>query len=235
LNRSGKDAAQHRAGTRLRSPWVWLVLGAVAAIVVFVALPAGVAAFFVDTPEDDDLASAVDELSSRGWLAGFADGSLRLDAPITRQQFAKVLALALGISVTEADVCPFPDVWSSGPESLYPDNYIGALARLGLVVGHDGGCFAPDGAVTLGQARLMLSRASLLMDPHLPAAVLPDLPGPAVGSDAPLTRSQAAYLVVGLLTRVLERSEPRPGEGEISGVVRELHGEVWGPRSQVRS
>jgi len=39
-----------------------------------------------------------------------------------------MLVLALQLPVTEDDVCPFVDVGISGPETLYPDNYIAVAA-----------------------------------------------------------------------------------------------------------
>jgi len=95
---------------------------------------------------------------------GFGDGRFRPDEPVTRQQFAKMLALAMRIPVSEEDACPFSDVAPSGPGSLYPDNYIAALWRESIVTGvtstAGSGLFKPGDQISLAQLITMCTRAS---------------------------------------------------------------------------
>lgn len=95
---------------------------------------------------------------------GFGDGRFWPDKPVTRQQFAKMLALAMRIPVSEEDACPFSDVAPSGPDSLYPDNYVAALWREGIVTGvHStagSGLFKPGDPISLAQLITMCTRAS---------------------------------------------------------------------------
>ena len=204
-------------------------MGAIAFIAALAAPLAEAAAAFPDVPPAHDFAPAIEDLAARGCVTGFSDGGFRPEAWMTRQQFAKVLALTLGLPVTEADVCPFADVRRAGPETLYPDNFVGALAVRGIVAGTARGDFAPDSPVTLGQAQAMLARAARVVDPGFSPDSLPRLPGAPVDPGAPLTRAQAAYLLAELLAHVLEPTVPEPGAEAVSGVVREARGTASGP------
>ncbi|GAB4260996.1 MAG: hypothetical protein Kow00122_17920 [Thermoleophilia bacterium] len=109
---------------------------------------------------------AIEVLAQLGVLSGFGDGLFRPDAPVTRQQFAKMIVLAMRIPVSEADVSPFGDVPVSGPGSLYPDNYVAAVAREGITQGTKaavpGGkpLFRPGASITLAQVVTMMTRAA---------------------------------------------------------------------------
>ena len=70
-----------------------------------------------------------------------------------------MLVLTAGLPVSEADVCPFPDVAVSGPDALYPDNYIAVSASSGLAKGVGGGRFDPWANVSRAQVVTMTVRA----------------------------------------------------------------------------
>src|SRR5512145_1030892 len=73
-----------------------LVLGA--ALLVFAG-----AFSFPDMASNHPYAAAVDELSDRGVINGFVDGTFGPEKAVTRQQFAKMIVLTLGLPVSEAD------------------------------------------------------------------------------------------------------------------------------------
>jgi|GEM_PF-3386124 len=121
---------------------------------------------FTDVPLGHPAHHAAEILAARGLLTGYPDGDggrlLRPDEPVTRAQFTKLLVLTLGIGTSESDLCPFVDVESSGPDSLYPDNFIASAFRAGLVLGLPGAPprFDPYAAVTRRQAVAMIARGS---------------------------------------------------------------------------
>lgn len=229
LDRPDAETTRLRPRFRRRACWLALAAGVVTLTAVLTVSSLGAAAIFTDVPADHEFAAAIEDLSDRGWLAGFTDGTFRPDALMTRQQFSKALALTLGLRVTEADVCPFADVREGGPHTLYPDNYLGALAGLGVVTGTETGVFRPHDPVMRWQVELMLARAISLIDSGSSFEQLSPLPEPAPGQGDPLTRGQVAYLLAELLACVIERSTPGPGAGEVNGVVRETDGPVTGP------
>ena len=79
-----------------------------AAIVVLALTGSAVALTFTDVPDNHPYRVAITDLASRQIINGFADGSFKPDASVTRQQFAKMIVKTLGIAVTGTEVCPFP-------------------------------------------------------------------------------------------------------------------------------
>lgn len=149
---------------------------------------------FADVPLGHPAHDAAEILAARGLLTGYPDGRgghlLRPDEPVTRAQFTKLLALTLGIAVSEADLCPFVDVERSGPDSLYPDNFIAAAFRAGLAMGLPGEPprFAPYALVTRRQAVTMVTRGAPEGDWSIP------------GDEwTPATRGETVILLASLL------------------------------------
>jgi len=146
------------------------VLGACVAVVaaaVFLVQPQPVLAAtsgFTDVGSSHPYRVQIETLAQLGIIAGYADGTFRPDASVTRQQFAKMVVEAMRIAVSESDVCAFGDVKRSGPNGLYPDNYVAAAAREGIAtgyVGSSGPLFRPDAPITLAQLITMGARAAI--------------------------------------------------------------------------
>jgi hypothetical protein len=114
---------------------------------------------FPDVPPSHQYYEAITDLASRGIIGGYASGSFGPSAPVTRQQFAKMIVLAGGYSVSERDYCYFWDVQKSGPDGLYPDNYVAVCASKGITTGKTAGSFDPYGAITRQQVVTMVVRA----------------------------------------------------------------------------
>ena len=153
------------------------------------------APLFSDVGKDNPAFSAVQALAKRRVVSGYPDplGGLPLfrpDAPVSRAQFAKMIVGALGLPVSETDLCPFVDVPVSGPGNLYPDNFVAVAARAGLTLGVsvDPPLFDPYGNVTRGQALLMAERAAPGLDAGIPGDPW-----------APATRAEVATLLALLL------------------------------------
>ncbi|MCL4554138.1 MAG: S-layer homology domain-containing protein, partial [Actinobacteria bacterium] len=115
---------------------------------------------FTDVSTTHPYKTAIDALSSAHIIDGYPDGSFKPSALVTRQQFAKMIDLTLGVSVTEDDVCSFGDVDVSGPGNLYPDNYVAAAAREGITTGVTLSLFKPWDNITRAQVMTMVVRAA---------------------------------------------------------------------------
>ncbi|MHB9115391.1 MAG: S-layer homology domain-containing protein [Thermoleophilia bacterium] len=108
----------------------------------------------------------IEVLAQLGIVGGFADGTFRPDVAVSRQQFAKMIVLAMRIPVSEADVSPFADVLLTGPETLYADNYAAAVAREGITTGTRAGTatskplFSPGAHITVAQVVTMMTRGA---------------------------------------------------------------------------
>jgi len=74
-------------------------------------------------------------LASRNIIEGYANGDFGPGAPVTRQQFAKMIVLTCGYPVSENDVCYFTDVVKGDATSLYPDNFVAVCAAKGITTG----------------------------------------------------------------------------------------------------
>jgi subtilisin family serine protease len=163
----------------------------------------------------------IDYLAGLGVVSGSADGFFYPRDPLKRQQFAKMIILALGYLVTENDTCPFGDV-SHTAGVLYPYHYVAVAWKQGITLGTKPGYFSPYAALTRAQMITMVARAANLPDPpvdfqtsfpnfssvHYPyarkaanAGLLDALVGMGPGYDfmAPASRGETCALLYALL------------------------------------
>jgi hypothetical protein len=125
--------------------------------------PAG----FNDVPTSHPYYAQITYLAARHVVGGFPDGSFQPDLAVTRQQFAKMIVLALGYPVSLADVCPFSDVTGglSSTDPLYPDHYVAVCFAHKITEGTSPGRFSPYGNMTRAQLITMVTRTAGLPDP----------------------------------------------------------------------
>jgi micrococcal nuclease len=102
---------------------------------------------------------AIAELSARGIIDGYSDGTFGPDDPVWRQHFAKMIVLTLGLPVVEGNSSPFLDV-PRDPNNLYPDDYIRVAASYGIATGYLDGTFRATNNVTRAQVIAMVVRAT---------------------------------------------------------------------------
>ncbi len=140
---------------------------AAAVAVAFVLLQPGIAgaqaASFKDVGASNPYRVQIETLAQLGIIDGYSDGTFRPNATLTRQQLAKMVILAMRLPVSEDDKSPFGDVAKSTDLELYPDNYVAAAAREGIVNGYagtDGPVFKPTAPVTVAQLVTMGTRAA---------------------------------------------------------------------------
>ena len=140
---------------RFRRPAALVLLLALLAVLAF---PAAALAFS-DVPSDYRYATAIDELAEIHVISGYSDGTFRPGETVTRQQFAKMIVLALDLPVSEGDTCDFWDVAKSAPGTLFPDHYVAVAAARSITKGVTATSFAPLSDVGRAQVITMAVRA----------------------------------------------------------------------------
>lgn len=106
---------------------------ALAASGVAVVAPAAVEASFKDLKTTDYFYNDILNLQQRGVIQGFADGTFRPNAEVTRGQAAKILAGALGLDTVNVTDPGFKDI----PKTHQYYGAIAALANAGIISGYE--------------------------------------------------------------------------------------------------
>ncbi|MGE7914466.1 S-layer homology domain-containing protein [Lysinibacillus xylanilyticus] len=110
---------------------------------------------FTDVDYTKEYGTAVKDLAARGIIKGYADGTFKPFADVTRGQASKILAGLLGLDTKNVVDPQFTDVKPS-------DEYYGAIAALenaGITVGLADGSFGINQAITREQLAQMLTTA----------------------------------------------------------------------------
>ncbi|NLG52783.1 MAG: DUF3520 domain-containing protein [Clostridiales bacterium] len=151
--------------------------------------------------------TAVEHLIELGVMEGYPDGSLGLEKPVTRAEFAKMIVLAA--SLTPQDIPKFVDV----SETHWAYEYIGAAADAGIIGGFGDGTFKPDDNVTYEQAIKMVTLAFYYIKRDYPIGyistamdngILDSIPA-VVGE--PATRGNTALLIYNAIMSKKEAAE----------------------------
>ncbi|MBU5628086.1 S-layer homology domain-containing protein [Oscillibacter sp. MSJ-2] len=176
---------------------------------------------------DPDTASNVEVLRMMGVLDGYADGTFRPNATLTRAQFCKMAVLMTKNGADQVgqykNYTIFPDVkashWASGYINMAVRGEKATeetAARPGIIAGYPDGTFRPDSIVTYGQAVTILMRLLGYADKDV-GAVWPDgylnaastiglTDGLKLTGSASITRGKAAQLFVNLLNTNMKDS-----------------------------
>lgn len=102
---------------------------------------------FKDLDQNAYYYKPVIELTERGIVSGFGDGTFRPNSPVTRGQAAKMIAKSVGLNTTNVQNPGFRDVSTKDP--MY--KYIAALANQGIINGYTDKTFRPNEPITRGQ------------------------------------------------------------------------------------
>jgi N-acetylneuraminic acid mutarotase len=207
-----------------------IVVMALISSIAFLALALAATPSFPDVPATHPHYAAITDLAARGIIGGYGDGTFGPDKDVTRQQFAKMIVLAGGYPVSEANTCSFVDVEKSGAGTLYPDNYVAVCAANGITTGKTATTFDPTGRVTRYQVVSMVVRMADNLQPGL-------LPAPSAsfaatgtwGNDAThganAARAESNGLLVGLDLAVLSPTGYM-NRGEVAQVLYNLLGKL---------
>jgi hypothetical protein len=99
---------------------------------------------------------AVLKLVSLDIISGYDDGTFRPAERVTREQFAKMVVLAMGLAPVAA---PGPAFDDAGDISPWAAGYVQAAVEAEIIYGMDGNRFCPQAPVDRAQAAVMLIRA----------------------------------------------------------------------------
>jgi hypothetical protein len=110
---------------------------------------------FSDVPMDKHYSGAVYQLSDRGIIGGYADGTFKPGNSITRGQAAAIMAKLLNLDTKNVKNPGFKDV----PEGLWSYSAIAAAAEQGIFRGYADGRFGPNDKITRGQMASILIKA----------------------------------------------------------------------------
>ena len=108
---------------------------------------------YTDVKAGDWFNNAVSTLSRMGILGGYADGTFRPNASITRAEFAKIAVSFFKYKDIAAENI-FADV---APGSWY-ESFIAAAAEIGLIEGYEDGTFRPNSSITRAEACTIINR-----------------------------------------------------------------------------
>ena len=108
---------------------------------------------FSDVSADKWYNNAVSTLSRMGVIGGYADGTFRPDAPISRAEFAKI-AVSFTQNTGSATYNYFTDV---KPTDWFAP-YVTAAKDAGLIEGYSDGSFKPESKITRAEACAIVNR-----------------------------------------------------------------------------
>ncbi|MCL5735508.1 MAG: S-layer homology domain-containing protein [Actinobacteria bacterium] len=124
---------------------------------------------FSDVPENHPYFNAIEDMAASNVISGFTNGTFGPEMLVTRQQFAKMIVLTLGLPVDEDDfpspAVPFVDLGSDDPSSLYPHEYVAVCALNNITKGKTATTFDPYSNITRAQAVTMIVRAAQNLQP----------------------------------------------------------------------
>ncbi|MBB5173352.1 S-layer homology domain-containing protein [Texcoconibacillus texcoconensis] len=117
---------------------------------------------FTDVEDGQFYTEPIEELSERGILTGYDDGTFRPGNDISRADTALILARSIDLDIENAPAPGFTDLTDEGK---YYYNAIGALEDAGIVNGYEDGTFKPDQTITRAElAKLIVEAYDLDVD-----------------------------------------------------------------------
>ena len=146
------DGVRDSLGEALTTPWTW----------TFTTTAPTPIQTFVDVPPGAPYYAAIQGLADAGVVDGKPGPSgfeFQPTSPIWRQQFAKMIVLALDLPVDESMKPPFTDLDPDSPTSLYPNQYVAAVSSNGITTGITSTTFGPYRDITRAQVITMCVRA----------------------------------------------------------------------------
>ncbi len=117
---------------------------------------------FSDLPVDHWAAESVKQLKEKGIISGTDTGAFEPDRYVTREEFAKMLVLACGISTENADT-----VFEDAVSGAWYRPYIGVAAENGIVKGIGDNKFGVGQTITRQDMAVMTARALKLKGAEL--------------------------------------------------------------------
>ena len=108
---------------------------------------------FSDVAADKWYNNAVSTLSNMGVIGGYADGTFRPDAPISRAEFAKI-----AVSFTQNNGSAVYNYFTDVKTTDWFAPYVTAAKDAGLIEGYSDGSFKPESKITRAEACAIVNR-----------------------------------------------------------------------------
>lgn len=159
---------QHYSPDRIltRAEWVTLLVRALG-----LGGSAADAAGFSDLAAGSWPAGAISAAVQAGLIQGYADGSFRPDAPVTREQMAVTLARALRLAGSPAQSASGPAAGGGFTDAAriagWATDAVAEAAATGLIAGMPDGSYKPQAQATRAEAAVVISRLIGLAQKHL--------------------------------------------------------------------
>jgi peptide/nickel transport system substrate-binding protein len=122
---------------------------------------------FSDVSQDYWAKKEIDYLASKKIVAGFTNGTFKPEQGVTREEFAKMVTIAKGLSEYKPSKQTFKDV----SKDMWSYGFIEAAAKAGYISGYTNGNFGPRDPVTREQLAVLLIRVlgkqNMANDPKL--------------------------------------------------------------------
>lgn len=113
---------------------------------------------FTDVKESEWYYEDIQKGVAAGYIGGYSDGTMKPNKPITRQEVAKVIAIAYDLDrYTSVSSNSFTD---SDSIDEWAKNYIGIMKDKELITGYSDGSFSPKKNVTRGEIAKIIYSAS---------------------------------------------------------------------------
>lgn len=116
---------------------------------------------FKDVPTSDWAYPYIAALKEAGVIDGFQDGTFKPNAPITRNQMAKIIVNGYGLEPATEINLPFSDTQT---ENNWAAPYIQTLFDLGITTGQTGTKYGGDSTVTRGNMAAFTIRSEVTTD-----------------------------------------------------------------------
>lgn len=110
---------------------------------------------FTDVPAGNWATPFIQYLTGRSIITGYPDNSFRPNNPVTRAEFAVMLAKSKGLT-GNAGPTGFNDI----PESHWAAQAIQAVSKQGWIAGYPGGEFRPNQNISMAEMYTILAKAS---------------------------------------------------------------------------
>ena len=116
---------------------------------------------FKDLPSDDWAYPYIAALKQAGIIDGYEDGTFKPNAPITRNQMAKIIVKGYGLEPTATITLPFTDVQA---DNNWAAPYIQTLFDLGITIGQTSSIYGGTATVTRANMAAFTIRSEMITD-----------------------------------------------------------------------
>lgn len=141
--------------SRLFTPKLYLTMG----LLLSLQSPSQAASSFVDIPTDYWAKRYIENLNERGVIAGYADQTFQPNRPVSRAEFAVILAKSQGLAgnahTGQSESTGFKDL----PTTHWAAPAIQAIVKQGWMSGYPDHRFEPNRNITLAEMYAILAKA----------------------------------------------------------------------------